>query len=108
MLQGVSLSESAKQQLENMNINLPNFLRLWVAEGGCSGMTYQAAIDETVTPFDKVLFEDGNLRIVSDGESALYFQGVFIDYSNDLVKSGFRFHNPNAVKSCGCGSSFQA
>jgi len=57
---------------------------------------------------DEAILEDGSIRVVADTGSALFLDGLEIDYSDDLVTSGFRFRNPNAVKSCGCGSSFGA
>ena len=56
---------------------------------------------------DRVVFHDGDFRAISDQESISYLDGLEIDYSDDLIQSGFRFRNPNAVKACGCGSSFQ-
>ena len=104
----IELTEKARDQLKALEVTRENSLRLWVAAGGCSGMSYQAAIDDAETPFDEVLYEDSEIRIVSDKTSAGYLNGLKIDYTDDLVQSGFKFENPNAVKSCGCGSSFQA
>jgi iron-sulfur cluster assembly protein len=70
-------------------------------------MIYQAVIDDTAGPFDVTVFDDGDLRIVTDQNSKHHVEGIHIDYSNDLVKAGFRFMNPRAAKSCGCGQSFQ-
>ena len=103
----IVVSEKALQQLLLLNVDRENFLRLWVEPGGCSGMIYQAAIDTEQAHTDNVLYQDENLRILTDVESLPHFDGVHIDYSDDLVASGFRFSNPNAVRTCGCGSSFQ-
>ena len=69
-------------------------------------MSYGAAIDEEIIEGDETIYEDETIRVVADPESRKYFEGLRIDYTDDLVQSGFRFINPNAVQSCGCGSSF--
>jgi len=104
----LSVTDKAKDQLQSLEVNQSNFLRLWVGEGGCSGMSYQAVIDDNATALDIILYQDDEIKIVSDNSSKLYLEGITIDYEDDLVKSGFRFINPNAVKTCGCGGSFQA
>ncbi len=106
MAPSIVLSDIARRQLLLLEVSRENFLRLWVEAGGCSGMQYQAGIDDQSRAGDTVLYEDDELRIVTDSFSAQHFAGVHIDYSDDLVKAGFRFYNPNAVHSCGCGSSF--
>ena len=103
----IELTGKAKDQLKSLEVTRENFLRLWVSAGGCSGMSYQAAIDNAATPFDQVLYEDEEIRIVSDKTNAGYLNGLKIDYSDDLVQSGFRFENPNATGTCGCGNSFE-
>ena len=100
------VTDIAKTQLLELGVNRESFLRLWVEAGGCSGMLYQAAIDEQMADGDSVLYEDDQMRIITDQASLPHFDGVHIDYSDDLVSSGFRFTNPNAVRTCGCGSSF--
>ncbi len=104
----LSVTDKAKDQLQTLEVNQSNFLRLWVGSGGCSGMSYQAVIDDAATPLDVILYQDDEIKIVTDGQSRHYLEGITIDYEDDLVKSGFRFLNPNAVKTCGCGGSFQA
>lgn len=102
----IQISEKAKQELVKLEANGPNFLRISVVSGGCSGMTYSACIDNTLSDTDQVLFEENDLRIIADPNSAMFLDGLSIDYSDDLIASGFRFKNPKAVKACGCGSSF--
>ena len=102
----IVMSEKAKNELINLEATGENFLRISVVSGGCSGMTYSACIDNTLSDADRVLFEEGPLRVVADERSAGYLEGLQIDYSDDLISSGFRFKNPRAVKACGCGSSF--
>ena len=84
------------------------FLRISVVAGGCSGHTYAAEIDDEFFITDLVVYESGPLRIVTDPDSAEFLDGLEIDYSDDLIRSGFRFKNPRAGGSCGCGSSFKA
>jgi iron-sulfur cluster assembly protein len=69
-------------------------------------MTYTAAVDDALSDKDSVLWSRDKLRVVADSGSAIFLDGLQIDYSDDLIQAGFRFRNPNAVKSCGCGSSF--
>ena len=104
----IELTDKAKTQLINLKVTRENFLRLWISSGGCSGMSYQAALDNAQTPFDVVLYEDDAIRVVSDKTSAEMLGGLKVDYSDDLVRSGFKFENPNAAHTCGCGNSFQA
>ena len=108
MTELLNVTDKARGQLKALEVTTSNFLRLWVGEGGCSGMSYQAVIDNAATPLDVILYQDDEIKIVSDAASRSYLEGITIDYEDDLVKSGFRFINPNAVKTCGCGGSFQA
>lgn len=89
-----------------MGVGGEKFLRITVVPGGCSGSTYSAGIDDSVKQTDRVFYEDGDFRAVADFHSAMYLDGLEIDYSDDLIRSGFRFKNPNAAKACGCGASF--
>ena len=81
-------------------------LRVFVAGGGCSGYQYGMALARSAEDDDLVLMQSG-VRIVIDPESAQYLKGAEIDYIDDIMKSGFSIYNPNATKSCACGSSFQ-
>ena len=81
-------------------------LRVFVAGGGCSGYQYGMALARS-TEDDDIVLEQHGVRIVVDPESAQYLQGAEIDYVEDIMKSGFSIFNPNATKSCACGSSFQ-
>jgi len=81
-------------------------LRVFVVGGGCSGYQYGMALAEQAESGD-VVFEDGGVRVVVDEESIQYLSGAEIDFVDDIMKSGFTIFNPNAVKGCACGSSFQ-
>ena len=81
-------------------------LRVFVAGGGCSGYQYGMALARS-TEEDDIILDESGVRIVIDPESAQYLDGAEIDYVDEVMKSGFSIYNPNAVKSCACGSSFQ-
>ena len=83
------------------------FLRMSVEGGGCSGMTYKMDFDNQQKEFDKV-FESNGLKVICDLKSWLYLKDVRIDYSDDLLNGGFKIKNPNAERTCGCGTSFSA
>ena len=82
-------------------------LRLGVLGGGCSGLSYQFKFDTRQRPTDKV-FEFDGVKVLVDPKSLLYLHGMTLDYKESLMQSGFVFENPNAQKSCGCGTSFSA
>lgn len=88
--------------LEGNNI----FLRIGVVPGGCSGQKYTAVPDTELKTDDVVLFDDGDIKLVSDEGSAMFLDGLKVDFSDDLVRSGFQFMNPSASGACGCGASF--
>lgn len=86
-------------------------LRLGVLGGGCSGLSYQFKFDTKTRPNDHVFeysLDSARVRIAVDPKSMLYLHGLTLDYQETLMQSGFVFHNPNAHKSCGCGTSFSA
>ncbi len=80
-------------------------LRVFVAGGGCSGYQYGMALAQGAEEDDFVIEQSG-VRLLVDPESAPLLKGAEIDYVEDVMKSGFTIFNPNAVKSCACGSSF--
>jgi iron-sulfur cluster assembly protein len=82
-------------------------LRLGVLGGGCSGLSYQFKFDARPRPTDKVLDYDG-VKIFVDPKSLLFLEGMTLDWKDSLIQSGFVFENPNAKRSCGCGTSFSA
>ena len=81
-------------------------LRVFVVGGGCSGYQYGMAIAHGREEGDIVLEQSG-VTVLVDPESAPLMKGAEIDYVDDIMKSGFTIFNPNAVKGCACGSSFQ-
>ncbi len=80
-------------------------LRVFVAGGGCSGFQYGMAVAREKED-DDIVIDSNGVTIVVDPESAQHLRGAEIDYVDDIMKSGFAINNPNAVKSCACGSSF--
>jgi iron-sulfur cluster assembly protein len=79
--------------------------RLSVQPGGCADFYYKMEFITSLEINDQV-YHWGGLEVVVDDLSLQQLQGLLIDYSEDLMGGGFRFHNPNATKSCGCGNSF--
>jgi len=80
-------------------------LRLGVKGGGCSGLSYTVAFDTEMGPYDQS-YEVEGIRLIVDIKSSIYLQGTQLDYQKDLLSGQFKFSNPNAAKSCGCGESF--
>jgi iron-sulfur cluster assembly protein len=99
-----ALSEVKKIKASN-NIADDFGLRLGVKGGGCSGMSYTLGFDGTSRDTDLVLDAEG-VRIFIDAKSMFYLMGMTLDFSDGLMGKGFTFNNPNATKTCGCGSSF--
>jgi iron-sulfur cluster assembly protein len=83
-------------------------LRVFIQSGGCSGFSYGMGLDENPPREDDTIVEaSGGLKVYIDSRSAEYLMGAEIDYVDQLMGGGFTIHNPNAVKTCGCGHSFQ-
>jgi iron-sulfur cluster assembly protein len=105
----VQLSETAARQIEKLKtesaVIAEGFLRVKIVAGGCSGMSYKLDFDTQTTGDDKV-FDQHGTRVVIDKKSFLYVAGMTLDFEGGLNGKGFIFSNPNAAKSCGCGSSF--
>lgn len=107
----ITLTERAAHEIKALlqEQGIPNAsLRVWVAGGGCSGLQYQMAIDDAEPEEDDLIFESHGVRIYVDNLSIQYMDGSSIDYVEDMLGGGFKIDNPNAVTTCGCGSSFQA
>ena len=83
-------------------------LRVMVVGGGCSGMSYKLDFEKNpAAPADKV-FEQECVKLVVDPKSLLFLQNMTLDFSDGLNGTGFVFNNPNAKRTCGCGTSFSA
>ena len=106
----ITLTDKAADKVRQIlaNENKENgALRVGVKGGGCSGFTYTLDIDDKQLENDQV-FEDKGIKIIVDAKSFMFLSGTRLDYRESLTEAGFTFENPNAVRSCGCGSSFQA
>jgi iron-sulfur cluster assembly protein len=97
-LQGL-LSEQAHDQQVG--------LRVYITSGGCSGFSYGMGLDENPPKADDQVVDVSGLRVYVDSYSAQYLDGAEIDFVDELMGGGFTINNPNAVKTCGCGHSFQ-
>jgi iron-sulfur cluster assembly protein len=82
-------------------------LRLGVQGGGCSGLSYNIRFDTQARERDRI-FQFGDVRVFVDPKSFIYLHGMTLDYQETLMQQGFVFVNPQATKSCGCGTSFSA
>jgi iron-sulfur cluster assembly protein len=106
----LTLTETAVQQVKALlarNNREGQGLRVSVADGGCSGFSYKLDFAKEEEPGDLVL-ELGNLKVYVDAKSVPQLKGTTIDYVTSLYGGGFKFSNPNASGTCGCGTSFSA
>ena len=105
----ISLSERAVTEVKRIvaEQDLPKGtgLRVGVKGGGCSGFSYTLGFDDNQNPTDQLSEVDG-VQIMCDPKSFLYLNGTVVDFEDNLMGRGFKFTNPNASKSCGCGESF--
>ena len=106
----VYLTEAAKATVKNLltQKNVPDYgLRVFVVGGGCSGMQYGMALEAEARNYDHVIEQDG-VKVFIDPTSMMYLNEATIDYVDSIMGGGFKIENPNAVTSCGCGTSFKA
>ena len=105
----INVTDSAVRQLEILLSqrveNSRKGLRVQVAKGGCSGLHYEMALDEKKEG-DAVVERNG-MKFFIDGDSVPYLRDATLDFSGGLTGAGFRIVNPNASRTCGCGSSFE-
>ncbi|HEY6112383.1 MAG TPA: iron-sulfur cluster assembly accessory protein [Chthoniobacterales bacterium] len=106
----INITDSAAQQLRRLLEKQPNAmgkgLRVQIVKGGCSGLHYEMALGEKRAG-DEVVQRDG-VDFFIDNESAGYLRGATLDFRDGLTSVGFQITNPNASRTCGCGSSFEA
>lgn len=104
----LQLTEAAVSQVKRLIEGQGNpelKLRVGVKGGGCSGMSYTLALDTQQREGDEA-FSFDDVTVLVDMKSYLYLNGTTLDYVEDVMGGGFKFENPNAERSCGCGSSF--
>lgn len=108
----ITLTEKAvtevKRAFEQSQVEPQSFLRVGITGGGCHGFNYDFRPDQQFNAESDTKLNFHGLEVVVDRKSALYLDGTVIDFHEGLDRRGFTFNNPNAVKTCGCGSSFQA
>lgn len=105
----ITLSERAVTELRDLIQQEAKSaaLRVWVAGGGCSGLSYGMALDDGPQENGDMLFEQEGIKIVIDPLSLSYMDGSVVDYVDESLGGGFKIENPNTVSTCGCGSSFK-
>ncbi|MBA4031451.1 MAG: iron-sulfur cluster assembly accessory protein [Planctomyces sp.] len=108
----VILTENAAKEIQRViseqQMSEGTMVRVGIAGGGCSGFKYNFGFEESADPANDHVVEHHGVKVAVDKKSALYLDGTTIDFYSGLERRGFVFENPNAVKSCGCGSSFSA
>jgi iron-sulfur cluster assembly protein len=106
----ISVTENAVRQLQSLlsqrSEDSHKGLRVHVAKGGCSGLHYEMTLDARKNG-DSIVERDG-VKFFIDSESVPFLRGATLDFSDGLTGTGFRIVNPNASRTCGCGSSFEA
>jgi len=106
---GINITDSAlavvRKLLEEKDVP-DHGLRVFVAGGGCSGLQYGMALEAEPRPYDQVIENDG-VKVFIDPTSMMYLSDAVIDYEDSIMGGGFKIDNPNAVSTCGCGTSFK-
>jgi iron-sulfur cluster assembly protein len=106
----IDVTDNAVRQLQSLlsqqGENPQKGLRVHVAKGGCSGLHYEMKLDARKSG-DAIVERDG-VQFLIDDESVPYLRGATLDFTDGLTGTGFRIVNPNASRTCGCGSSFEA
>ncbi len=109
MVLGVTISEKAAEKIKSFaekdGISGNVGVRVAVKGGGCSGLTYDLQITDKELESDKIVEQHG-VKVMVDKKSYIYLVGTELEFSDGLNGKGFVFHNPNATKTCGCGTSF--
>ena len=104
----VTLTTPAKEEIKRLmnedGFNTENFLRIGVKGGGCSGMTYVLGFDAKTDTDES--FEIDGISVIMEKSHGIYLMGLEVDWQGGLNSRGFTFNNPNASKTCGCGTSF--
>lgn len=105
----ITVTDRAAQEvariIDEQKLSDATVLRVGVKGGGCSGFSYTLGFDDATSEVDQI-FQINGVRVAVDPKSFLYLNGTQIDFEESLMGRGFKFGNPNAAKSCGCGESF--
>lgn len=105
----IEISQAAAKEINRIKStqNKPTS-QIWltVKQGGCSGLFYDLSLKDKASEQD-YSFESNGISVLIDSQSYSYLDGLKLDYAEDLMGGGFRFQNPNATDSCGCGISFR-
>ena len=105
----IELTERAVKEvrriIDEQSLPEATALRVGVKGGGCSGFSYTLGFDDSLTELDQT-WEFNGIKLVCDPKSFLYLNGTQLDFEESLMGRGFKFGNPNASKTCGCGESF--
>ncbi len=106
----ITVSEKALKEIKRLRESDPSskdsHLRVMVVGGGCSGMSYKLGFESDTPATDDKTFTFDGVSILVDSKSLLYLSGTELDFSDGLNGTGFTFTNPNAKRTCGCGTSF--
>ncbi len=103
----ITLTDSAANRVKDFlaNRGKGEGLRLAVRTSGCSGMAYVIEFADVIEPDDSV-YEMNGVKLIVDAKSLVYLDGTEVDFAKEGLNEGFKFNNPNAKDSCGCGESF--
>ena len=103
------VSDKAKEKIEQImhekQLSADSFVRVTVAGGGCSGLSYKMDFDNKLNPDDQEFLDKG-VKLVTDLRSFLYVCNTTLEFTDGLNGKGFHFQNPNATRTCACGESF--
>lgn len=109
---GIEITAKAVNEIKRIQTTDPTAtnsnLRVQVVGGGCSGMSYKLGFDNVAPSASDKVFEKDGVKVIVDPKSYLYLSGTELDFTDGLNGTGFVFKNPNAKRTCGCGSSFSA
>lgn len=108
----ITITDKAVSEIKRIQSSDPTSaaaaLRVMVVGGGCSGMSYKLGFENQPPAASDKIFEKDGVKVIVDPKSFLYLTGTELDFSDGLNGTGFTFKNPNATRTCGCGSSFSA
>jgi iron-sulfur cluster assembly protein len=106
----ITLSEKAVKEIQRLQQaekdSQGSHLRVMIVGGGCSGMSYKLGFENTPPTADDKIIEQDGVKVIIDKKSMLYLAGTMLNFSDGLNGTGFTFENPNAKRTCGCGTSF--